>query len=463
MTALLPALSLSNKLLEIGALAAFAALVGIALLSLLVFAQARELKRLREWAGRAPERAAELERRVAAEVALRAQRAVPRATPLSARPVAGQAAGAAVASAVDANQSPLPALQPLPAPTVTPLPAPVPGQPAFVPTAQTVAALGARARAEETAAPSVEEAAPPVVDAPPAPAMSEPAPPEVEPVVVAAAPATVAAVAAVASTVASQAVADPPLPPAPPRVPVPPAPAVVRETPPVPRAPVPSRPLPPPPSAPPRRTVGRTIGAGSDDAPRMPPAPKFLVEEARPSRKPLLLIAAGAVVVAALAAVLLSSGGGGGSPSAKTPATTARGHAGTHHSHSGSSAATGPAQIHVAVLNATETTGLAHALASSLRSSGYTQAQALSARPPSARSTSVVEYPGGHRAQAQRVAQSLSITETAPLEEAIGPLVEGASVVVIAGADKASAAAASGEASPAEASSGEATAGGGAG
>ena len=89
MIALLPALSLSNKLLEVGALAAFAALVGIAILSLLVFSQARELKRLREWAGRAPERAAELEQRVAAEAAMRAQRpaqpVVPRATPMIAR------------------------------------------------------------------------------------------------------------------------------------------------------------------------------------------------------------------------------------------------------------------------------------------------------------------------------------------------------------------------------------------
>ena len=65
MIALLLALSLSNKLLEVGALAAFAALVGIAVVSLLVFSQARELKRLREWAGRAPERAADRERRCA--------------------------------------------------------------------------------------------------------------------------------------------------------------------------------------------------------------------------------------------------------------------------------------------------------------------------------------------------------------------------------------------------------------
>ncbi|MGA8365114.1 MAG: hypothetical protein WB709_11420, partial [Solirubrobacteraceae bacterium] len=53
------ALSLSSSFTQIGAIAAFAALVGIAVLSLLVFTQARELKRLREWAGRAPERSAE--------------------------------------------------------------------------------------------------------------------------------------------------------------------------------------------------------------------------------------------------------------------------------------------------------------------------------------------------------------------------------------------------------------------
>ena len=65
------ALSLSSTFTKIGAIAAFAALAGIAILSLLVFAQARELKRLREWAGRAPERAAEQEQRISAEVAAR--------------------------------------------------------------------------------------------------------------------------------------------------------------------------------------------------------------------------------------------------------------------------------------------------------------------------------------------------------------------------------------------------------
>jgi hypothetical protein len=41
---------------EIGAVAGWAAVVGLAVLSALYFSQARDVKRLREWAGRAPER-----------------------------------------------------------------------------------------------------------------------------------------------------------------------------------------------------------------------------------------------------------------------------------------------------------------------------------------------------------------------------------------------------------------------
>src|SRR3954447_7575639 len=47
-----------------GVYVGIAAFFGLAVLSLLYFAQAREIKRLREWAGRAPERAAELEQAV---------------------------------------------------------------------------------------------------------------------------------------------------------------------------------------------------------------------------------------------------------------------------------------------------------------------------------------------------------------------------------------------------------------
>src|SRR3954464_5949287 len=66
-------LSINGQLETIGALAGLAAIPGLAVISLLYFGQAREVKRLREWAGRAPERAAELEQRVAAEAQRRAQ------------------------------------------------------------------------------------------------------------------------------------------------------------------------------------------------------------------------------------------------------------------------------------------------------------------------------------------------------------------------------------------------------
>src|SRR5271169_5139857 len=95
MTPSLLALSLSSTFTQIGAIAAFAALAGIAVLSLLVFSQARELKRLREWAGRAPERSADLEQRVSAAAAARIQQPAPGVRPVQrVVPVPAQAAGA---------------------------------------------------------------------------------------------------------------------------------------------------------------------------------------------------------------------------------------------------------------------------------------------------------------------------------------------------------------------------------
>ncbi len=46
---------------NVGAFAGFAAVVGLAVLAMLYFSQARDVRRLREWAGRAPERDAEVE------------------------------------------------------------------------------------------------------------------------------------------------------------------------------------------------------------------------------------------------------------------------------------------------------------------------------------------------------------------------------------------------------------------
>src|SRR3954463_5064675 len=69
-------LQVNEDLKTIGALAGLLAVPGLAVLALLYFGQAREVRRLREWAGRAPERAAELEQRVTAEAQQRAQASV---------------------------------------------------------------------------------------------------------------------------------------------------------------------------------------------------------------------------------------------------------------------------------------------------------------------------------------------------------------------------------------------------
>src|ERR1700759_4531143 len=55
------AFSLQREIEKYGAYVGIACFFGLAILTLLYFAQAREVKRLREWAGRAPERAAEVE------------------------------------------------------------------------------------------------------------------------------------------------------------------------------------------------------------------------------------------------------------------------------------------------------------------------------------------------------------------------------------------------------------------
>ncbi len=85
---------------KIGAYAGIAAIPGLAILSLLYFAQAREVRRLRDWAGGAPERDAGLQEGAAAaaryNVAPRPRPAAPTARPHA--PAAAAASGAGPAS-----------------------------------------------------------------------------------------------------------------------------------------------------------------------------------------------------------------------------------------------------------------------------------------------------------------------------------------------------------------------------
>src|SRR6478735_4084195 len=96
------AFSLQDQVEKYGAYVGIAAFFGLAILTLLYFAQAREVKRLREWAGRAPERAAELELAVA-EHAEEARRVPPAPVPArqpAAAPVRQVAASQALSPSV---------------------------------------------------------------------------------------------------------------------------------------------------------------------------------------------------------------------------------------------------------------------------------------------------------------------------------------------------------------------------
>jgi hypothetical protein len=170
-----------------------------------------------------------------------------------------------------------------------------------------------------------------------------------------------------------------------------------------------------------------------------------------------MLIVVGVIVgVAALVIALTSLGGGSsnghgstGAATTTTGATTkkasvSKGRAATHGEVSAPAAS--PAETHVVVLNGTNTTGLAHKLSANLQQSGYSQSQPLNGTPPGSHPATVVEYASGHRTDAMHVAQALEVTRIQPLEAAVSSLVGSATVVVIAGLDKATPVSGGGEA-----------------
>jgi hypothetical protein len=174
MSAALLAISVGDQIVKFGAYAGYASIVGLGVLSLLYFAQAREVKRLREWAGRAPERDAEVAQRVQTD----AQRRVV-AQPLSPATTAAQQAEAARTAAAAALYAKLPPAPPPPAPLVGPpgqlarplAPGAAPGTiPATPATAATTAPAPDATTPAPASAPGTATAAPGSVPATPAPA-----------------------------------------------------------------------------------------------------------------------------------------------------------------------------------------------------------------------------------------------------------------------------------------------------
>jgi len=155
------AFSLQDQVEKYGAYVGIAAFFGLAVLSLLYFAQAREVRRLREWAGRAPERAAELEQAVVEHAQEVRRTPVPAAQPVAAKPQPVVANGAvklkpaevaalAFARAAGVHEPHEPKPHPVPVAAVA---APVPAATVAAPTPPTqVAAAGAAIATGEPAA-----------------------------------------------------------------------------------------------------------------------------------------------------------------------------------------------------------------------------------------------------------------------------------------------------------------------
>jgi LytR cell envelope-related transcriptional attenuator len=441
---------------KIGAYAGFAAALGLALFALLLFAQARELRRLREWGAEAHARLEEQERRLAAalELARRAGASARQATsagatsrsgavPLS-RPAQPAPAGArprqAVAPASTSSPVRLPLLPAAPAgvggPALASATAMIP-LPAHPPESEAADDAAAPATAIEAAAATAQAPAPATV------AAQSPA----------GTPAPVAAPGgATIATEQATVIAPPPSGnghhEAPPALPA-------RETPTPAAAASASRPAAPRPSA---RPVGGPAGAGPTRTPAAAPLRARSVSAtprgraAQPSpharRRTLALLGGlGVLLVVVIIVIVAGNSGGGGHPSVSTPAhvSSAGPSSGTTSAaHTNAAPAPPHGGIVVAVLNGTAVPGLASTIASKLATAGFARGQVGNAADQQ-RSVTVVSYTGGHEAAAMEVAKALGVPSDAvqPIDAATqasacpqGAASCTATVVVTVGADR---------------------------
>jgi hypothetical protein len=390
--AVLFAFSLQHEVEKYGPYVGLAAFLGLAVLTVLYFAQARELKRLRDWAGRAPERAQEIEARV-------------------------------VASADELRRQPEPAaaVQPVAKPvpsgnghgTGTPAPIPLGPRPAVAVAAAAARAAEAGAVATEGAPETTEDEAPDAAEVPvgeatqvhPAPTETDETddtPPDTgEEPAAEAAPETDDTDDTAPDTSEEEAAApsgngtgsNPPV--------------IPRATP----RPQPAAPL----SAP---SASRTV------PPRRPatPAPRAGDEGSSRATRFTLITVGGIVAVALLAFGATKLFGGGDNTPTQAP-NVAQSPTGTSDSGNSGGASSGTASVAdqrpdtvVTVLNGTPTDGLAGTTRDKLVKAGYSDENGkvrTGNNTDQQRQDSIVYYAPGKRRMARDVAQVLGVT-TAP-------------------------------------------------
>jgi LytR cell envelope-related transcriptional attenuator len=371
---------------EIGAYAGLAAMVGLAVMSALYFSQARDVKRLREWAGRAPERAAE-----------RAGRPVAPARP--AQPPQGAPTPAAQTAPASGQRPPS---GPPPGGTPAPGPAPAGGGGASGPAAPAPAAATGAAPAAATAAAQQGRAA--------ATAPAEPP-------------------AAAPSTNDSKSGGDttqkaPPV-----------APAV--GIPGVEQAPTGS-------NARPSAVPGRPPAAGGAAPPRAPgrpPGSRATISPpfSRPAAEPwyrrllrgrpeyLVLAVTGVLIIGGALAFAVSQVGGANSSSTRSSAASGNGRPAHQPPLS-------PHDVTVSVLNGTTVPGLAAQVGDRVQSEGFRLGNITNGSNQQ-RAQSVVLYAQGASRQAVLVSRRLGIAGRQPMDAESRALGGSAKVVVVVGRD----------------------------
>jgi LytR cell envelope-related transcriptional attenuator len=350
------ALSVHHFIDSVGADAGFAAIIGLAILVLLYFAQARETANLREQAYESAQRVAQLEARLTS----------------LARQQQASAAQVAPAARVGGMRAPAPA------PAFAGAVAFAPGPPAGV------------------AAPALSAATrliPATPIAEPEPVAPEPdaLEPDEQPVDNTALgglpPATAAAAGGNGGNGASRGgVTSPPRVTPPPRGVLPPV-----------RAGGPAQAA--------RRPAPASAAAGR--GPVAPP-PRFSEPPRRSLGLRIALVVVGVLVIAAVVVALLHFTNSGGSSPNSTRASNTSNAPSTSASRHKQTATVVPSSVTVSVLNGTATNGLAGRISSQLSSAGYKPGRVATASDQT-RTATIVAYMPGHKADALAVAKSLKL------------------------------------------------------
>lgn len=412
---------LKDILLNFGAIAGFAGIIGLAVLAMLYFSQARDVRRLREWAGREPERAGEIE--------LRAQQIASQAIAQAYESMAyrqseaSAAAGIAQDAGVEVEAPPVIARQPVDAEPVA---------------ADADAEHDPQAtQAHDVLADEAEGEDLPAEDAADALEAAEAEGEEFrveQPYEVAA-----AASAGAGDTVVHPAPqGDAPAEDAPAEDAEPDQSRLTPSTPAAARAAAPLPPLPPldtsefravsPPSTPPIPDYYLSTGStGSGHFEAIDPPSEHR------SRVPF---AVAGVLVAVFAVILISTQLLGGDDTAADKGGT------------GGSATNRPAEntadrnqrinraaVTVAVLNGTDTAGIAATAASGLGKAGFSDTTTGNLSDGTVHPTSIVYYAPGNKPEAEEVAKELAVKDIKPATDAVLAAGGSVPVIVVLGAD----------------------------